>query len=135
MACAKEASPLAVAAGAVCCGDTSRDLAVVGAADRAPFAPMPPRSQRDLSGYQYSALSSLVLSSGRRSGENEPTGEAESLAGRIDPKAMGSRVVRQPVADVEQKKRKAAESDELGGVRKARSSAPGAGQYLSLIHI
>lgn len=133
MACAKEASPLAVAAGAVCCGDTSRDLAVVGAADRAPFAPMPPRSQRDLSGYQYSALSSLVLSSGRRSGENEPTGEAESLAGRIDPKAMGSRVVRQPVADVEQKKRKAAESDELGGVRKARSSAPGAGQYASVL--
>lgn len=84
---------------------------------------MPPKSQRDLSGYQYSALSSLVLSSGRRPGENEPTGEAETLVGRIDPKAMGSRVARQPVADLEKKKRKAAENDELGGARKARAGA------------
>ncbi|WFD03560.1 RNA helicase [Malassezia obtusa] len=86
---------------------------------------MPPQGQRDLSGYQYSALSSLVLSSGRRPGENEPTGEAESLVGRIDPKAMGSRVARQPIADLDKKKRKAAELDELhagSGARKARAT-------------
>ena len=85
---------------------------------------MPPKSQRDLSGYQYSALSSLVLNTGRGPrGENEPTGEAESLVGRIDPKAMGSRVARQPIADLEKKKRKAAENDELGAARKVRAGA------------
>ncbi|WFC94772.1 RNA helicase [Malassezia brasiliensis] len=92
---------------------------------------MPP-GPRDLSGYQYSALSSLVLSSGRRPGENEPTGEAESLVGRIDPKAMGSRVTRQPVADVEKKKRKAAELDELHGAHGARK-ARAAPQYANVL--
>lgn len=92
---------------------------------------MPPKNQRDLSGYQYSALSSLVLSAGRRQGGNEPTGEAESLVGRIDPKAMGSRVVRAQVTDVEQKKRKAAENDELGVVAK-RTNAD-AGQYANVL--
>ncbi|PKI82775.1 Brr2p [Malassezia vespertilionis] len=56
-------------------------------------------------------------------GDNEPTGEAESLVGRIDPKAMGSRVARQPVADLEKKKRKAAEDDELFSVRKVQAGA------------
>lgn len=92
---------------------------------------MPPKNQRDLSGYQYSALSSLVLSAGRRQGGNEPTGEAESLVGRIDPKAMGSRVVRAEVMDVEKKKRKAAENDELGAIKK-RSNAE-AGQYANVL--
>ena len=92
---------------------------------------MPPKNQRDLSGYQYSALSSLVLSAGRRQGGNEPTGEAESLVGRIDPKAMGSRVVRAEVTDVEKKKRKAAENDELGAIKK-RSNAE-AGQYANVL--
>ena len=55
---------------------------------------MAPKNQRDLSGYRYSALSSLVLSAGHRQDQNEPTGEAESLVGRIDPKSMGSRVVK-----------------------------------------
>lgn len=93
---------------------------------------MPPKSQRDLSGYQYSALSSLVLSAGRRQGENEPTGEAESLVGRIDPKAMGSRVARTQVTDVEKKKRKAAENDELV-VSKKRAHGAGAGQYANVL--
>ncbi|WFD33124.1 RNA helicase [Malassezia sp. CBS 17886] len=93
---------------------------------------MPPK-KRDLSGYQYSALSSLVLNAGRRQGENEPTGEAESLAGRVDPRAMGARVVRQTVADVDKKKRKAAESDELGSVRKTRHTNEPAGQYANVL--
>ena len=92
---------------------------------------MPPKSQRDLSGYQYSALSSLVLSAGRRQGENEPTGEAESLVGRIDPKSMGSRVVKSHVPDIE-KKRKAAEHDEHG-ITKKRVGAAGAGQYTNVL--
>ncbi|WFD24297.1 RNA helicase [Malassezia equina] len=92
---------------------------------------MPPKNQRDLSGYQYSALSSLVLSAGRRQGGNEPTGEAESLVGRIDPKAMGSRVVRAQVTDVENKKRKAAENDELGAVKKRTNAETG--QYANVL--
>lgn len=92
---------------------------------------MPPRNQRDLSGYQYSALSSLVLSSGRRHGENEPTGEAESLVGRIDPKSMGSRVVKSQVQDVE-KKRKAAENDDYGVVKKKYVSG-GPSQFANVL--
>ena len=71
---------------------------------------MAPSTQRDLSGYQYSALSSLVLSSGRAPRDNEPTGEAESLVGRIDPREMGSRAGRQPASrSTDAPKRKAAD--------------------------
>jgi pre-mRNA-splicing helicase BRR2 len=56
---------------------------------------MPPQSRKpDLSGYQYSAMASLVLTADRSQlprREHEPTGEPESLVGRIDPKSMGSR--------------------------------------------
>jgi pre-mRNA-splicing helicase BRR2 len=45
------------------------------------------------------------LMSGRR-GDQEPTGEAESIIGRIDPKEMGSRVVREDLK-LEEKKKKA----------------------------
>lgn len=94
---------------------------------------MPPKSQRDLSGYQYSALSSLVLSGGRRSGENEPTGEAESLVGRIDPKGMGSRVVRAAVPDIQDKKRKAAENDEMTMSKKRGTGAVGTAGYANVL--
>ncbi|WFD43545.1 RNA helicase [Malassezia psittaci] len=94
---------------------------------------MPPQGQRDLSGYQYSALSSLVLSSGRRPGENEPTGEAETLVGRIDPKAMGSRVARQSVTDLEKKKRKAAEHDELSLHQRGKQKARTENQYANVL--
>ncbi|KAF8631115.1 hypothetical protein AX17_005160 [Amanita inopinata Kibby_2008] len=64
----------------------------------------------DLSGYNYSALSSLVLTADRsalpRRGK-EPDGAPTSLAGRIDPKDMGSRAVREAPKDLEKKKKKA----------------------------
>ena len=42
--------------------------------------------------YSYSANASLVLKSGGRSGgTKEPTGEAESLWGKVDPKSFGDR--------------------------------------------
>lgn len=86
---------------------------------------MPPKNP-DLSGYQYSAISSLVTQTDRRylnKTENEGAGEAESLVGRIDPKAMGSRAGREEVKDLEKKKRRA-EQDESGRIRKpARSNA------------
>ena len=92
---------------------------------------MAPKNQRDLSGYRYSALSSLVLSAGHRQDQNEPTGEAESLVGRIDPKSMGSRVVKSQVQDVE-RKRKVAESDDYGMVKK-RNWNPGTAQYANVL--
>lgn len=70
---------------------------------------MPPKKP-DLSGYQYSALSSQVTQVDRRLIErrdNEPTGEAESLRGRIDPKEMGSRVQREQIKDLDKKRAKA----------------------------
>ncbi|GAA96884.1 uncharacterized protein L969DRAFT_17737 [Mixia osmundae IAM 14324] len=64
---------------------------------------------KDFSQYQYNAMSSLVLSADRsaiRQRQDEPTGEPETLVGRIDPKAMGSRITRD-TANVDKKKRKA----------------------------
>ncbi|CAD6889461.1 unnamed protein product [Tilletia laevis] len=74
---------------------------------------MPPK--RDLSGYQYSALSSLVTTADRslidrRDGESK--GEAETLVGRIDVRQMGSRVTRSEIKDIDAKKRKAAQENE-----------------------
>ncbi|WWC58973.1 uncharacterized protein I303_101518 [Kwoniella dejecticola CBS 10117] len=62
---------------------------------------------RDLSGFNYGAMSSLVVNQDRsvlRS--DEPTGVAESLVGRINPKEMGSRVIREAPKDLEKKKAK-----------------------------
>ena len=75
---------------------------------------MPPKKP-DLSGYQYSAISSLVTQTDRRflnRTENEGSGEAETLAGRIDPKAMGSRAGREQIKDLDRKKKKATDDDE-----------------------
>lgn len=66
--------------------------------------------------YQYSAMSSLVLNSdhrGRRN-ENEPTGDPETLVGRIDYKAMGSRAYRETV-DTGKARKKAAEKGDPSG--------------------
>ncbi|KAI6134777.1 putative RNA helicase [Pisolithus croceorrhizus] len=64
----------------------------------------------DLSGYNYSAISSLVLTADRSAlprRDREPDGAPTSLAGKIDPKEMGSRVQRSAPKDVEKKKKKA----------------------------
>ncbi|KAG5219829.1 DEIH-box ATPase [Salix suchowensis] len=53
----------------------------------------------DYSGYNYSAISSLVLTADRSAlprRDKEPDGAPTTLAGRIDPREMGSRVLRQP---------------------------------------
>lgn len=85
---------------------------------------MPPKKP-DLSGYQYSALSSQVTQVDRRLIErrdNEPTGEAESLRGRIDVKDMGSRVQREQVKDLDKKRLKAQAEEKA---RKAAKSSTG----------
>jgi hypothetical protein len=52
--------------------------------------------------------SSLVLTSdSRRSGDNEPTGEAMTLWGKIDPKQMGDRAKTAKPKDLEDKLGKA----------------------------
>ena len=82
---------------------------------------MPPKKP-DLSGYQYSALSSQVTQADRRlidRTHNEPTGEAQTLRGRINPKEMGSRVQREQIKDLDKKKAKAKADDEA----KQRSSS------------
>ncbi|EPQ30981.1 uncharacterized protein PFL1_01170 [Pseudozyma flocculosa PF-1] len=75
---------------------------------------MPPKGKPDYSGYQYSALSSLVLNADRGPRRNEETtGEAESLAGRIDVRQMGSAVRQEGIKDIDKKRKKAEEHDEL----------------------
>ncbi|KAJ3514868.1 hypothetical protein NLJ89_g2119 [Agrocybe chaxingu] len=80
----------------------------------------------DYSGYNYGAISSLVLTTDRSAlprRDKEPDGAPVSLAGRIDPKDMGSRVMRQAPKDVDKKKKKAAEkadpSEKAAAKRKA----------------
>lgn len=86
---------------------------------------MPPKKP-DLSGYQYSALSSQVTQADRRlidRRDNEPTGEGETLRGRIDPKSMGSRVQREQVKDLDKKRTKAEASDQLKQKKKKSATA------------
>jgi pre-mRNA-splicing helicase BRR2 len=61
--------------------------------------------------FQYAATSSLVLQANRKGlprRDQEPTGEPETLWGKIDPKGFGSRVERETPKDMEEKKKKAA---------------------------
>ncbi|KAL4073668.1 putative RNA helicase [Scleroderma citrinum] len=71
------------------------------------------RPKPDLSGYNYSAISSLVLTADRSAlprRDREPDGAPTSLAGKIDPREMGSHVQRSAPKDVEKKKRKAGDA-------------------------
>lgn len=71
--------------------------------------------KRDLSGYNYAAISSLVLTADRSAlprRDKEPDGAPTSLVGRIDPREMGSRVQREAPKDLDKKKKKAAERQE-----------------------
>lgn len=83
---------------------------------------MAPPGKPDLSGFQYSAMSSLVLMADKSQlprRDQEPTGEPETLVGRIDPKAMGSRAGRES-ADTQKKKQRANEDREKRERRERR---------------
>ncbi|KAJ7219396.1 putative RNA helicase [Mycena pura] len=91
-----------------------------------------PGKKPDLSGYNYGAISSLVLTADRSAlprRDKEPDGAPTSLVGRIDPREMGSRVVREAPKDVEKKKKKASDrqdnSEKQAVKRKAESSGFG----------
>ncbi|KIM35850.1 hypothetical protein M413DRAFT_449581 [Hebeloma cylindrosporum] len=84
----------------------------------------------DLSGYNYGAISSLVLTTDRSAlprRDKEPDGAPVSLAGRIDVKDMGSRVQRQAPKDLEKKKKKAVEGAEPAEKTAAKRKAEAAG--------
>ncbi|GAA5998703.1 ATP-dependent RNA helicase BRR2 [Rhodotorula paludigena] len=97
---------------------------------------MPPKP--DLAGYQYHAMSTLVTTAERsRYREQEPTGEAESLAGRIGIKDMGGRAFREEVnveekrkrADKERERRERRDGGDEAGPQRKRKTMPGATRY------
>ena len=84
-----------------------------------------PAGKPDLSGYNYGAISSLVLTADRSAlprRDKEPDGAPTSLAGRIDPKEMGSRVQRAAPKDIEKKKKKAGDAGRHDALEKAAST-------------
>ncbi|KAI9460719.1 Sec63-domain-containing protein [Russula earlei] len=90
-----------------------------------------PPGKPDLSGYNYGAISSLVLTADRSTlprRDKEPDGAPTSLAGRIDPREMGSRVQRAVPKDLDKKKRRAADKqDSSERAAKRRQEAAGYG--------
>ncbi|KIJ55099.1 hypothetical protein M422DRAFT_219656 [Sphaerobolus stellatus SS14] len=83
----------------------------------------------DLSGYNYGAIASLVLTADRSAlprRDKEPDGAPETLVGRIDPREMGSRVQRQLPKDLLEKKKKKAERAEAAGDRAPKRKPTGA---------
>lgn len=90
-----------------------------------------PPGKPDLSGYNYGAISSLVLTADRSAlprRDKEPDGAPTSLSGRIDPREMGSRVQRAVPKDLDKKKKKAAEKqDSSERAAKRRQEAAGFG--------
>lgn len=84
---------------------------------------MPPKKP-DLSGYQYSALSSLVIHADRTHRRpDEPSGEAESLAGRINIRDMGTAVKSKGVKNLDKKRKKAQTDDQLSQPLAKRQAA------------
>jgi len=90
-----------------------------------------PPGKPDLSGYNYGAISSLVLTADRSAlprRDKEPDGAPTSLAGRIDPREMGSRVQRAVPKDLDKKKKKAADKQDTSErATKRRQEAAGFG--------
>ncbi|ODN91338.1 pre-mRNA-splicing helicase BRR2 [Cryptococcus wingfieldii CBS 7118] len=75
---------------------------------------MSKKGARDLSQFNYGAMSSLVVNQDRSVVRNdEPTGAPESLVGRIDPKGMGARAYR--------------DAPDISKRKKPFSAAPGGG--------
>lgn len=84
----------------------------------------------DYSGYNYSAISSLVLTADRSAlprRDKEPDGAPTTLAGRIDPREMGSRVLRQAPKDLDKKKKKASDKQDASERQVAKRKTETAG--------
>ncbi|KAJ9088373.1 Pre-mRNA-splicing helicase BRR2 [Entomophthora muscae] len=78
--------------------------------------------------YQYVGNSNLVIQS-KRSGprDNEPTGEPDSLAGRINPADFGARAIREKPKEIE-RQRQPAKKGKHGGEKKKGSARDISGQ-------
>lgn len=75
--------------------------------------------------YEYRANSSLVLTTDTRPRDtHEPTGEPESLYGKIDPRSFGDRVSRGRPGDLEEKLTKSRQKRELKEKEKVNGEAP-----------
>jgi len=75
----------------------------------------------DYSGYNYGAISSLVLTTDRSAlprRDKEPDGAPTSLAGRIHPGEMGSRVQREVPKRLDKKKKKTLDSSEKAAMKR-----------------
>src|SRR6266498_950220 len=73
--------------------------------------------------YQYTANSNLVLQANRSElprRDHEPSGEPESLWGKINPKDFGSRAQRDTIKDIQAKKKKAKQAAEVEEKKKRR---------------
>lgn|SRR6185369_8306666 len=73
--------------------------------------------------YQYTANSNLVLQANRSElprRDHEPSGEPESLWGKINPKDFGSRAQRSTLNDIQAKKKKAKHVAEVEEKKKRR---------------
>ena len=95
----------------------------------------------DLTGYNYGAISSLVLMADR-SGllrDKEPDGAPTSLAGRIDPNEMaqmGSRAIRQAPKDLHRKGGKIGDKQESSEKQSAKRNAEAASfSYADIIEV
>ncbi len=90
-----------------------------------------PPGKPDLSGYNYGAISSLVLTADRSAlprRDKEPDGAPTTLSGRIDPREMGSRVQRAAPKDLDKKKKRAADKqDSSERAAKRKQEAAGFG--------
>ncbi|KAH9930429.1 Sec63-domain-containing protein [Epithele typhae] len=92
--------------------------------------------KRDLSGYNYAAISSLVLTADRSNlprRDKEPDGAPTTLVGRIDPREMGSRVQREAPKDMEKKKKKATDKQDASERPAKRKAADAGFGYTDII--
>lgn len=90
----------------------------------------------DLSGYNYGAISSLVLTADRSAiprRDREPDGAPTSLAGRIQPGEMGSRVQRQAPKDLKKKKKQAEDRQEATEKQAKRKTETAGFGYTDII--
>lgn len=91
------------------------------------------KRQQFLKGMRYNEMSNLVESADRRGPRNEdggPTGEPESLAGRIDPREMGSRLPAPKASASEARSKNYVKEDQITRKRKRGAAQDGFGSVL-----
>ncbi|KIH87831.1 pre-mRNA-splicing helicase BRR2 [Sporothrix brasiliensis 5110] len=79
---------------------------------------------RDVSQYKYAAMSNLVLQADRRfvsRRKDEPTGDPESMAGRLQIQDMGSRIAREAAPKTKSKKNSAMPDVQRGDFREGEA--------------